>query len=201
VEIWLDAASNLPALVRYEMRSPGLPSPVIIKMENFEWNISLAPKLFDPTPPEGYADNTPKPVPLDEQVRTIAEALKIYAEASGGHYPRVNVIYGDVTRDELIKMLGLSWPPRSVEELRDNNVAKVHRATRGFTAINLVFRHNPDVAYYGKTVGPKDGDKVLLRWKLDDGRYEVIFGDLRAETVTADRLHALEEKQEPIQTE
>ena len=42
------------------------------------------------------------------------------------------------------------------------------------------------------TVGPGDKDKLLLRWKLDDGRYEVIFGDLRSETVTAKRLHALE---------
>jgi hypothetical protein len=33
---------------------------------------------------------------------------------------------------------------------------------------------------------------MLLRWKLDDGRYQVIFGDLRAETVTAQRLHELE---------
>ena len=47
---------------------------------------------------------------------------------------------------------------------------------------------------YGNTVGPKDKGKVLLRWKLDDGRYEVIFGDLRAETVTAERLLALEGK-------
>jgi hypothetical protein len=44
------------------------------------------------------------------------------------------------------------------------------------------------------TVGPSDKDKVLLRWKLDDGRYEVIFGDLRFETVTAQRLHDLEGK-------
>ncbi len=47
-------------------------------------------------------------------------------------------------------------------------------------------------AYHGKTVGPKDKDKVLLRWKLDDGRYEVIFGDLHSETMTAERLRALE---------
>jgi len=43
-------------------------------------------------------------------------------------------------------------------------------------------------------VGPSDKDKVLLRWMLEDGRYEVIFGDLRTETVTAERLRALEGK-------
>ncbi len=54
--------------------------------------------------------------------------------------------------------------------------------------------HNPDAAYNGKTVTAKDKDKVLLRWKLDGGRYEVLYGDLRAEIVTAERLQQLEAK-------
>jgi hypothetical protein len=60
--------------------------------------------------------------------------------------------------------------------------------------IAYILTKNPDAAYYGKTVGPKDKDKVLMRWKLDDGRYQVIFGDLRAEKATAERLRALEGK-------
>jgi hypothetical protein len=48
------------------------------------------------------------------------------------------------------------------------------------------------VVYYGKTVIPKDADKVLLRWKLDDGQYRVIFGDLIAKTVMAEELAELE---------
>ena len=37
--------------------------------------------------------------------------------------------------------------------------------------------------YFGATVKPGDSAAVLLKWKLDDGRYRVIYGDLRAETV------------------
>jgi len=40
-----------------------------------------------------------------------------------------------------------------------------------------------DPEYFGDTVKPGDSGAVLLRWKLDDGRYRVIHGDLRAETV------------------
>ena len=47
-------------------------------------------------------------------------------------------------------------------------------------------------AYYGMTVIPKDADKVLLRWKVSDNEYRVIFGDLRAKTVTAEALAELE---------
>jgi hypothetical protein len=37
--------------------------------------------------------------------------------------------------------------------------------------------------YFGATVKPGDAEAILLKWKLDDGRYRVIYGDLRAETV------------------
>jgi len=41
---------------------------------------------------------------------------------------------------------------------------------------------------------PRQGRCNAAHWKLDDGRYEVILGDLRSETMTAERLHALEGK-------
>jgi len=37
--------------------------------------------------------------------------------------------------------------------------------------------------YFGATVKPGDSAAILLKWKLDDGRHRVIYGDLRAETV------------------
>ncbi|HUT90390.1 MAG TPA: hypothetical protein VMY37_12890 [Thermoguttaceae bacterium] len=37
--------------------------------------------------------------------------------------------------------------------------------------------------YFGATVKPGDSEAILLKWRLDDGRYRVIYGDLRAETV------------------
>ena len=46
--------------------------------------------------------------------------------------------------------------------------------------------------YYGQSVTPQDTDLVLMRWKVADGEYRVIFGDLHAETVTAEVLQELE---------
>jgi hypothetical protein len=43
-----------------------------------------------------------------------------------------------------------------------------------------------------KTVTPKDADKVLMRWKVSDTEYRVIFGDLHAETVSPEKLAELE---------
>lgn len=81
--------------------------------------------------------------------------------------------------------------PRGVANLRRSQWRKLSART---VQIGEIQEYNPDAAYYGKTVRPKDKDKVPLRWKLDDGRYQIIFGDLHTETVTAERLRALEGK-------
>jgi hypothetical protein len=46
--------------------------------------------------------------------------------------------------------------------------------------------------YYGKTISLTDADKILMRWKVSDNEYRVIYGDLHAETVTPAKLVELE---------
>ena len=187
-EIWLDRATSLPLFVRYHLRD--LDSSTVCEVSDIQWNIDLDPKLFDPTPPEGYTDDTPKPPPLEKQVRDIVAALKIYAQASGGHYPTTDVDMLDTTED-LCRLLAVKeWPGGK----REGNAGLAAKAIPGFDQMGSIRAYNPDPAYQGRTVSSTDNDKVLLRWKLDDGRYQVIFGDLHAETVTAERLRALEAK-------
>jgi outer membrane lipoprotein-sorting protein len=193
-DIWLDAASNLPVRCRYEFDESDVGMHFVVRLEDIQWDIHLSPTLFEATPPKGYKDVTLKPLTLEEQTRKIVQALRIYAEASGGHYPKQETIQRIRTGRELCKLLGVDvWLPKKwPREEGEDNAGKAAKAINGFGEIEDIQTHHPDAAYHGKTVGPKDKDKVLLRWKLDDGRYEVIFGDLRAETVTAERLHALE---------
>jgi len=199
MEIWIDAESSLPVIVQYEMKlgEAGRAGKICIseRISDIQWNIGLDPKLFDPTPPQGYKEAAEKPRDVAEQVRQITKALRIYAEASGGFYPRVKtfVLWG-VVFDDLCKKLGLADWPTQEDIKKGGNPAKAANARKGLSQIDWIQKKNPDAAYYGKTVGPKDKDKVLLRWKLDDGRYEVILGDLRNETVTAEKLRALEGK-------
>jgi hypothetical protein len=49
-----------------------------------------------------------------------------------------------------------------------------------------------DVVYYGDSVDPQDSNAVLIQWKLSDGEYRVVFGDLREKTVTAEELIKLQ---------
>jgi len=191
VQIWIDGESQLLVKLQYEFVEGGRPSK--LTMRDFRWNVALDPKLFDPTPPEGYTDTTEPSKSLTERVQIITEGLKIYAEFSGGHYPRGTMVYGDVTRDEIFKMIGIQGQPTR-EQNRSDQYVKALRANLAATHLNEILRDNPDAAYFGKTVEPKDAGKILVRWKLEDGRYQIIYGDLRSETVATERLRELEGK-------
>ena len=88
-------------------------------------------------------------------------------------------------------MLGISrWGQRKGDE----KGAKLAKVVAGMSQISKIHVYQPEFAYYGKTVGPKDKNKVpapleTRRWPL-----QVVFGDLHAETVPADRLRTLEAK-------
>jgi hypothetical protein len=194
VEIWLDAESKLPIFLRFEMRSPVQSDPMIVRMDDFEWNIDLDPKLFEAEPPAGYVEQQVKDQKPENVLEGITLALKNYAALCGGHYPAVTKgDFAEPVRDEMYKAAGIPYPGSTAEQRKHEKLYRqVFDAEKGFNVFNGVYMSNPDVAYYGKTIGPSDKDKVLLRWKLDDGRYQVIFGDLRSDTVTADALRALE---------
>ncbi len=191
-EIWIDVETNLPILIHSKMMREDFTSD---RVAHYQWNLDLDPKLFDPTPPAGYKDITTEMVtaeslPLEEQTRRIAAAFTVYAETCGGHYPRKRSIGSDVEL-ELAGKLGLTGWPLTSEETKKEPYAT---GRAGFREVQQIGRFRPDVVYNGKTVGPGDKDKVLLRWKLDDGRYAVIYGDLHSETVTAGRLQTLERR-------
>lgn len=190
VEIWIDQDTNLPVHVHI---ATGGPMQQVMTMHDFHWNVNLDESLFDSTPPPGYKDATPRPARLEQQVERIKQSLSTYAEFSRGHYPRVKTIYGDVMNNEMLKMIGIDGAP-SPQQTRSETYVKFTNATQGLGILTLLFRENPDVAYYGQTVEAKDKDKVLLRWQLDDGQYQVMYGDLHSETVSPERLRELEAK-------
>ena len=58
-----------------------------------------------------------------------------------------------------------------------------------------------DIAYYGNSIDPEDSNAVLMQWKLPDGRYKVIFGDLREKEVSAEELIELQTRMLQKKTE
>jgi hypothetical protein len=189
-EIWIDVDTSLPVMVHSRLMRRDFVSDRVM---HYQWNIELSPDLFATKPPKGYKDDTEPPISSEERVRRITEALRIYAELNRGRYPQARYVSSAVLHD-LVTLLGFDDPPTK-KQFHDSRFSA---ARAGLRQIWEIERFRPDVAYYGRTVGPNDKNNVLLRWKLDDSRYQVIFGDLHAETVTLERLHELEGGQKGV---
>ncbi len=58
---------------------------------------------------------------------------------------------------------------------------------------NLV-RQGRQVVYYDKPAEAADSNTVLMHWKLPDGDYGVIFGDLSTRTISAEELVELQSR-------
>ena len=68
---------------------------------------------------------------------------------------------------------------------------RAHLETTTMFYGKLVFQ-DKDVAYHGELVTSDDPGLPLLRWKISDNEYRVLFGDLRIDNVSADELASLE---------
>jgi hypothetical protein len=189
VRVWPDPDTKLPLRVEIDYGERGTEV-----LDEFAWDLPTD-GWFDTKPPAKYEDKTPNAPHPDEVTESIVTGLKTYAKYCGNKYPRADKVYGDVTSEEMFRAAGLTPPTVRAapdDELRRPEYVECGNASRGFGWINHLQRHNAEAVYNGKTVGPDGKDKVLLRWKQDDGQYRVIFGDLRHETVDAERLKKLE---------
>lgn len=148
------------------------------RLERFEWDVKTE-GLFDPKPPAGYKLVATKPAERTEAMtKLIVQGLKAYREVAGA-YPKIEPFNA----------------PKVAEELGKLAKKKVDvEALQGIVLIGVLQSASKEAVYLGKTVGAEDKDKVLFRWKLEDGKYRVVFGDLRAETVSGDKLKELEKQ-------
>lgn len=96
-----------------------------------------------------------------------------------GRYP-TTLAYEQLTR-EMCKLMGR-------KALSASFLPEVHpiRAACGF--YGKLVQEERNVIYCGDRVKPGDADGVLMRWKIGDDHYRVIYEDLRADTTGGDVL-------------
>ena len=84
----------------------------------------------------------------------------------------------------------------SEEEIRNTVMKKTMEIMRPLQSISFFYMtlvaDKKEPVYYGESVSPDDADMVLLKWKVSDDHYRVIFGDLTAEDLTAEQWNELE---------
>jgi outer membrane lipoprotein-sorting protein len=194
--IWLDKESKLP--VRIEILDIGVQKVKSMRFDEFVWGETDA-KLFDRTIPEGYKEKKASETSFttEEITEFVTATFRAFAKYDNGQYPKGKRIYGDTHADRLAKLMALTKeesnryvPLKDVKYVNDKHKEYV-LAAWGTTYINGLQRDNEGL-YYGNTVTAKDSGKVLFSWKLAVGdSYRVIYGDLKAETVSEQKLKEL----------
>ncbi len=195
IQVWLDPATTLP--VRVDLVGLGPKGAPLMRLENFQWG-PQDEKLFDASIPAGYTKMPTSHVKADKITEYVVYGLSTFAKYNNGKYPAVKYFYGDEQGEALRKLMGMSRdaqacvvPNKDLKWANPKDGEFAH-GTHGLSWINSIQRDFPEGVYNGKTVTPRDGTKVLVRWRLDDGDYRVIFGDLTTGTVSPARLRELE---------
>ncbi len=199
-KMWVDAKTRLP--VRYDFRCAHVDKMgnkkeiEQIVYHNFQWDVPVDASEFKPVIPDGYTGTVIKyPAHITEE--TAIQGLKLLVELLGKYPETPNF---DETVLRLAEKSETPAALRLKEEIKGltedeivNKLADFLMPIRGVARFYLpLVQDKKDPAYYGKTVTPKDADKVLMRWKVSENEYRVIFGDLHAETVSPEKLAELE---------
>jgi len=188
IRLWVDVETNWPARIEFDAVAKGGDVRVNRIMDDFHWNPTLSKEDFEFEIPDDYQLLGRMEAPKGDQKHAI-ESLRMYAEITSGRYPSVlsyaTAMYEAEDDFERSK--------RSGTDSQDllSSYTRILDACHFYAELE---KQEQDPAWYGEDVNGRDFDKVLMRWRLEDGRYRVIYGDLRTEDVSAERLAELEGK-------
>lgn len=185
LRLWADVATGWPVRLEGAWRAGGR-RVVSFEYTDFRWDAELSKGLFEPDLPFDRAPMFELEVPAVDEANAL-EGLRRFTDILRGEYPRNPVIMDALVQYMEFRHRHPVGQRQRWHELEDLNIL---RST--FEFIRGLQTGGRDVVYRGGEVTPLDFDRVLLRWRLSDGSYRVVYGDLRTATVDAARLAELE---------
>ena len=206
--IWVDSKTWLP--IRSEMEfNQGDRMQVHGVVSEYKWGVPVTADEFKPVIPDDFEPmGTGMQMPKMSEEGLI-EGLRLFAELTGRYPKKLSVmelaqeIMGFMTNRDVLEKIKSKIPEAAgldddeLDKLDQNKVmTRTMQITQplqspGFFYMTLV-QEKKEPVYHGQTVGPEDADAVLLRWKIADNEYRIIFGDLSVGDATADELIDLE---------
>jgi len=220
---WVDVDTWQP--VKYELNATHGEEESHIVMDQFRWDISVDANDFEYVIPDDYKEmgkagtataidpNSIKMLEMNDQA--AIKGLEVYKEFFSQYPEKIDLMslmtsltnVGD-PNTELGKKF-LEKIKRKMETVGLDQVKLQEFAMQDFVAplqslgtfyMTLV-QDKKDPAYYGNEVTPEDTDAVLMRWKLDNGKYKVIFCDLSTVEMDYEDLIKIEPQPLPESTE
>jgi hypothetical protein len=189
--LWVDVKTKLPVLMT--MKASTNDGKVILDMvmDDYQWDVEIDPAELEPNIPDDYKLLADAEFGMDGEGKDIVETLKFFADFTGGRYP--STLSGMTVVREFSEALIMKFGGRMpLGDPNEEEVAMILKLqTIGMTYAMMVKDGN-EPAYYGDRVTAQFPHAVLMRWKIADDTYRVIYGDLTVEDVSAERLAELE---------
>ena len=186
--LWVDVATGWPFEITLDITDEDGGEQVTIVVSDFQWEAQIDPTTFASVIPEDYELMYKVNAENLEEGNQIVEGLKYFAQINDGKYP------AKLSIRDVVGEIGDIYRAKSGDPSFQIDDAQVSTLKYGAQYFGTLESEGKEPVYSGATVTAADVDKVLVRWKLDDGKYRVIFGDLRIEDVSSGRLAELEAK-------
>jgi hypothetical protein len=189
--LWVAVDTDLPVLIELEGTSAGGAVQISMTIDGFDWDPGLQAEDFQPNIPSDYT--LMAEVDLSGSDEAVIKGLRGFAEITGGKYPtNLDLMtIGQEVREGFIALRqkqGKSPEEKPTKEEMEN-ILSIQGACMFY---GKLVKENKDAAYYGDQVTPQDAHMVLMRWKVSDDEYKIIFGDLSIGSATAEELAQLE---------
>jgi hypothetical protein len=191
--IWVDVETDLPVRMEMECSANDGSMQMEMVMDEFEWGVEFDATVFEPNIPADYKLAADVEMP-EMNGEGVIKGLSIFSELTGGQYPSSLDLMtamqevGEVFRESLLS--DPNWTPG--KQPTSEQMQEMINVQMACVFYGQLVSEDKDPAYYGDKVTAEFGHAVLMRWKIDEGQYRVIFGDLTTEDVTAERLAELE---------
>jgi outer membrane lipoprotein-sorting protein len=213
-KLWVDVKTQLPVQMEMDIQLSGQTNMTMHSVTyGFQWNVPVDASIFEPVIPDDYTSFTSAPVQMSYDENTVIKSLKLYNELFG-KYPEKLDLAGltsplyelmqklpEMSKDSenlppFLKKLEEEMKGLSEEEQKQKTMDFTMELTTSITGLSTFYsqlvQQQKDPAYYGNIITPQDFDQVLMRWKVSDNQYRIVFGNLHTETVTSDVLAELE---------
>jgi outer membrane lipoprotein-sorting protein len=191
--VWVDVENGWPVLIEmdFDMIIGENTCKMHMAMKNFEWNIDLDPAEFTPVIPDDYTEMASVKMPAMDAQATI-QGLRTFSKKTGRYPKSLNLV--EMTQEMTKAVTDKITSEKDTDSLADDDDMMQDMMTMMASGqfYILLEAEDKEPAYYGEFVTPEDVDLPLLRWKNPDGTFQVIFGDLTIETVSAEDLALLE---------
>jgi tetratricopeptide (TPR) repeat protein/outer membrane lipoprotein-sorting protein len=219
VTLWVDVETCLPVLwemditMNEQMSAHGV-------LSDFQWDIPVVASDFEPVIPEDFTSMIDDGYKMPSMTEEAAlEGLKLFADMSGQYPKKVDMISlmreftalkagegltaANVELKEEVKRMAEGEDrteaaiTKTMEARIKARVTKRMEMMRPVQSLAMFYmtlvQEDKEPVYYGETVGPDDANAVLMRWRISDGQYRVVFGNLSTSDVSAKELAELEE--------